>query len=243
MDTEPSLLRIQAVFAERGRGAMSLEVRWILPGQVPATMIEWLGPFDDEIERREDQYLVNPSSEELGVKIKGAILLDLKVLRGSPGLLEIPQVVKAASRSGRSGRFPVDATGRSPGNASSWLTVQKVRRRRSFRLSEGQVIERALSEAELPGCTMELTEIAIGEAAWWSLGVEVHGGSDARSDAARNGRVAVPRSASQRHLARCRDTRCPTRDGSAREVDLRSERRSKVERLRAGRGVGRYGRG
>ena len=74
--------------------------------------------------------------------------------------------------------FPVDAAGRSPGNASSWLTVQKVRRRRSFRSSEGEVIERALSEAELPGCTLELTEIAIGEATWWSLGLEVHGSSE-----------------------------------------------------------------
>ena len=177
MDTELSLLRIQALFAERGRGAMSLEVRWILPGQVPAAMIEWLGPFDVAIERREDQYLLNPSSEELGVKIKGAILLDLKVLRGSPGLLEIPQVGQGRLEIWEKWSFPANATGRSPGNASSWLTVQKVRRRRSFRLSEGQLVERGLSEAELPGCTMELTEIAIGESAWWSLGLEAHGGS------------------------------------------------------------------
>jgi hypothetical protein len=177
MDSELSLLRIQAVFAERGRGAMSLETRWMLPGPLPIAMIEWLGPFDVAIERREDQYLLNPSSEELGVKIKGAILLDLKVLRGSPGLLEIPQVGQGRLEIWEKWSFPADATGRSPGNASSWLTVQKVRRRRSFRLSQGQLVERGLSEAELPGCTLELTEIAIGEAAWWSLGIEAHGGS------------------------------------------------------------------
>ena len=178
MDTELSLLRIQAVFAERGRGAMSLEVRWILPGQVPTAMIEWLGPFADAIERREDQYLVNPSNEELGVKIKGAVLLDLKALRGSPGTLALPEAGQGHLEIWEKWSFPVDAAGRSPGNASSWLTVQKVRRRRSFRSSEGQVIERALSEAELPGCTVELTEIAVGEATWWSLGLEVHGGSE-----------------------------------------------------------------
>ena len=44
MDSELSLLRIQAVFAERGRGAMSLETRWMLPGPLPIAMIEWLGP-------------------------------------------------------------------------------------------------------------------------------------------------------------------------------------------------------
>ena len=178
MDTELALLRIQAVFAERGRGAMSLEVRWILPGQVPTAMIEWLGPFADAIERREDRYLVDPSNEELGVKIKGAILLDLKALRGSPGKLALPGAGRGHLEIWEKWSFPVDAAGRLPGNASSWLTVQKVRRRRSFRWSEGHVVERALSEAELPGCTVELTEIAIGEATWWSLGLEVHGGSE-----------------------------------------------------------------
>ena len=34
-----------------------------------------------------------------------------------------------------------------------------------------------MSEAELPGCTVELTEVAVGEEMWWSLGFEVHGGS------------------------------------------------------------------
>src|SRR5207342_2095253 len=90
-DPELSLLRIQAVFAERGRGAMSLETRWMLPGPLPKSMIEWLGPFADAIERREDRYLVHPSNEELGVKIRGAILLDLKSLRGSPGTLALPR--------------------------------------------------------------------------------------------------------------------------------------------------------
>ena len=176
-DTELSLLRIQAVFAERGRGAMSLEVRWILPGEVPTAMIEWLGPFADAIERREDRYLVNPSSEELGVKIKGAILLDLKAFRGSPGNIAVPEIGQGRLEIWEKWSFPVDAAGRSPGNASSWLTVQKVRRRRSFRHADGDLVERDLSEAELPGCTVELTEIAIGDATWWSLGLECHGAS------------------------------------------------------------------
>ena len=35
-----------------------------------------------------------------------------------------------------------------------------------------------MSEAELPGCTVELTEVAVGEERCWSLGFEVHGGSE-----------------------------------------------------------------
>lgn len=176
--TELSLLRIQAVFAERGRGVTSLEVRWILPGYVPPAMIEWLGPFSGAIERREDLYLVNPSNEELGVKIKGAVLLDLKALRGRPGTLALPEGGLGHLEIWEKWSFPVDGAGRSPGNASSWLTLRKVRRRRSFRWLERRVIERDLGDAELPGCTVELTDIAIGEATWWSIGLEVHGDSE-----------------------------------------------------------------
>src|SRR4026208_1799180 len=117
MDTELSLLRVKAVFAARGRGAMSLEVRWILPGQVPTAMIEWLGPLSDPIERREDRYLVNPSNEELGVKIKGGVLLDLKALRGSPGTLALPHAGRGHLEVWEKWSFPVDAAGRWPGEA------------------------------------------------------------------------------------------------------------------------------
>ena len=63
----------------------TLEVRWIHPGRIPEAIIGWLGPFTDQIERREDRYLVDPSCPDLGVKIKGAVQLDLKAFRGSPG--------------------------------------------------------------------------------------------------------------------------------------------------------------
>ena len=32
-----------------------------------------------------------------------------------------------------------------------------------------------MSEAELPGCTVELTEVAVGKERCWSLGFEAHG--------------------------------------------------------------------
>ena len=72
---------------DREDGSISLEVRWILPGPLPHAMIDWIGPFADEVEDREDRYLVNPSCDDLGVKIRGAVQLDLKAFRGSPGRL------------------------------------------------------------------------------------------------------------------------------------------------------------
>ena len=163
---------------DREDGSISLEVRWILPGSLPHAMIDWLGPFADEVEDREDRYLVSPSCDDLGVKIRGAVQLDLKAFRGSPGKVMIPGGGQGRLEIWEKWSFFLDASAHQPAETSSWLAVQKVRRRRSFRSVEGRVVERAMSEAEEPGCTVELTEVVIGEERSWSLGFEVHGASE-----------------------------------------------------------------
>ncbi|MGZ6546368.1 MAG: hypothetical protein ACXVEI_13775 [Actinomycetota bacterium] len=156
----------------------TLEVRWIHPGRVPDAMIGWLGPFADQIERREDRYLVDPSNPDLGVKIKGAVQLDLKAFRGSPGELVVPGGGRGRLEIWEKWTFPLDEHGHPPADSSGWLTLQKRRRRRSFRLVDERAVERPVSEADLPGCTVELTEVAIGEETWWSLGIEAGGRSE-----------------------------------------------------------------
>lgn len=159
---------------DREGASISLEVRWILPGRLPHAMVDRMGPFADAVEDREDRYLVTPSCDDLGVKIRGAVQLDLKAFRGSPGTLRIPGGGRGRLEMWEKWSFPLDEGAHPPADASSWLAVQKVRRRRSFRSVEGRVVERAMSEAELPGCTVELTEVAVGEERFWSLGFEVH---------------------------------------------------------------------
>lgn len=166
------------VFVNPEGGSLSLEVRWILPGQVSNAMIEWFGPFGDAVEDREDWYLVDPSCDDFGVKIRGATQLDLKAFRGSPGDVGIRGGGRGRIELWEKWSFHLDARAHLPPDASSWLAVRKVRRRRSFRLTEGGVVERAMSDVELPGCTVELTEVAVGEETCWSLGFEVHGGSE-----------------------------------------------------------------
>ncbi len=151
-------------------------MRWIYPGRVPEAMIGWLGPCAEEI--REDRYLIYPSSGELGVKIKGALQLDLKAFRGSPGELAIPGGGRGSLEIWEKWTFPLDARGLPPADAPGWLTLRKRRRRRSFRVAGEGVVERPVSEAEPPGCTVELTEVGVSEGAWWSLGLEAGGASD-----------------------------------------------------------------
>jgi hypothetical protein len=61
--------------------------------------------------------------------------------------------------------------------AAQWRTVSKVRRRRSFRVLDGRVIERSLADAELPGCTLELTDVFMDGRVWWTLALEASGAS------------------------------------------------------------------
>jgi hypothetical protein len=167
----------------REGASRTLEVRWIHPGPVPETMIGWLGPFADQIERREDRYLVDPPCIELGVKIKGAMQLDLKAFRGSPGELAVPGGGRGRLEVWEKWTFPLDGHAHPPADASGWLALRKLRRRRSFGLVDGRAVERPVSEAALPGCAVELTEVAVGEEMWWSLGIEAGGGSETLREA------------------------------------------------------------
>ena len=96
------------VFVEREVASISLEVRWILPGQLPSAMVDWMSPFADPVEDREDRYLVTPSCDDLGVKIRGAVQLDLKAFRGSPGTLWIPGGGQGRLEMWEKWSFPLD---------------------------------------------------------------------------------------------------------------------------------------
>jgi hypothetical protein len=160
------------------RGArVSLEVRWVFSGGLPATVFEWLGPFETALEERVDCYLVDPGAPRISVKVRGAALLDLKVNRGSPG--------EVALRHGGRGRlelweklsFPLDAAAVWSIDGSRWVSVEKRRWRRSFLSVAGQVIERPLSDVESPGCAAELTEVRVGDDVAWTLAFEARGPS------------------------------------------------------------------
>jgi hypothetical protein len=156
-------------------GRTSLEVRWIRPGLIPDRMIERLGPFTEELERRDDRYLVDPWLPELSVKVRGDIQLDLKAYRGSPGELDVHGLGRGPMETWEKWAFPLVAGALPSHDASRWVVVRKVRRRRSFAVMDARVEERPLGDAELPGCSVELTEATIDDEAWWTLCIEATG--------------------------------------------------------------------
>jgi hypothetical protein len=175
-------------FGEPECGSTTLEARWIHRGPVPEAMVAWLGGFDDWIERREDVYFVDPSAPDLGVKIKDALQLDLKASRGGAGRLTLPGGGRGRLERWEKWSFPLRASASPPGDVDGWRALEKTRRRRSFQVDGDEAVERPVDQAALPGCSIELTEVAIREGLWWTLGLEATG---ARETLDRNLRATV----------------------------------------------------
>jgi hypothetical protein len=84
----------------------SLEVRWIFPGQLETAVAGWFGRFPARTESREDTYLLDPRLRGLSVKIRGGRALEVKVYRGSPGILEVAGRARGRMQSWQKWSFP-----------------------------------------------------------------------------------------------------------------------------------------
>ena len=87
-------------------GVRSLEVRWILPGQLESTVAGWFGRFPAQMEYRQDSYLLDPALGGLSMKVRAGRALEVKVYRGNPGIPEVAPGPGDTSSPGRNGRFP-----------------------------------------------------------------------------------------------------------------------------------------
>jgi hypothetical protein len=157
-------------------GVHSLEVRWILPGQLTAAAVGWFGRFPAETRVVEDAYLLDPHLPGLSVKMRGGRALEVKAYRGSPGLLELAGRARGRLESWQKWSFPHGPSGHDSADPASWRPVSKRRRISWF--------SRA-TEVGAPGlggeckCAVELTEVDVRGEAWWTLGFEATGPAEA----------------------------------------------------------------
>jgi hypothetical protein len=154
-------------------GMRSLEVRWILPGQLEDAVAGWFARFPVGVESREDTYLVDPQLGGLSVKLRSGRALEVKAYQGSPGILEVPGRARGRLESWDKWSFPCDPVARGGVGVPGWRPVRKLIRR--FTAASGQAGGRVRGLGEEPGCAVELTEVRAGGQAWWTLGFEATG--------------------------------------------------------------------
>jgi hypothetical protein len=156
-------------------GVQSLEVRWIFPGRLETTMTEWFGRFPAVLESREDCYLRDPRLRGPSVKIRGGRALEVKVYRGSPGVLDVPGRARGRMESWQKWSFPVARPGQGHAAPAGWTLVRKRRRIIRFPPAGGRGQAGPPGPGAKRGCGVELTEIGVDSEAWWSLGFEAAG--------------------------------------------------------------------
>jgi hypothetical protein len=159
-------------------GVRSLEVRWIFPGQLEAAVAGWFGRFPARVESREDRYLLDPQLRGLSVKVRGGGALEVKVYRGSPGILEVPGRARGRLESWQKWSFPSGPLSLDNVDPAGWRPVSKRRRISRFALASGRIVARPQGLGGEPGCEVELTAVRTRGQDWWTLGFEATGPAD-----------------------------------------------------------------
>jgi hypothetical protein len=156
----------------------SLEVRWILPGQLELAVARWFARFPATTESREDTYLLDPHLPGLSVKIRAGRALDVKAYRGSPGTLHVPGRARGRIQAWQKWSFPCSPSHPGSGDPPGWQPVSKTRRISRFPLASGPTAARGPGPDQQPQCAVELTEIRARGQDWWTLGFEATGPAD-----------------------------------------------------------------
>jgi len=153
--------QMESQLAERIR---SLEVRWIFPGRLESAVPAWLERFPGEVEVRDDIYLLDPHLRGLSVKVRADTAFEVKMYRGSPGVLEVAGRALGRMESWQKWSFPCDRLGRGDVGQACWIPVHKRRRVSRFSLADRQA-----------ACAVEFTAVRARERNWWSVGFEATG--------------------------------------------------------------------
>jgi hypothetical protein len=127
----------------------TLEVRWIRPGALTGSMIDWFGSGGD-VEQREDVYLIGERIRGMSVKIRGGAQLELKVAGGTRGVLEVKGRVAGHMESWQKWSFPLPSGLAGDIGSPEWVTIGKVRHIRWFSYVDGVSFERALDGIDAP---------------------------------------------------------------------------------------------
>jgi hypothetical protein len=159
-------------------GAWSLEVRWFFPGQLETAVARWFGRFPPEAQSREDTYLLDPQLRGLSVKVRGGSALDVKVYRGSPGILYLPGRARGRMESWQKWSFPIAVLRQDSDDLAGWRPVRKRRRISRFSLASRSFSAQAAGLGQKPQCAVELTEVRTSGRDWWTLGFEATGPGD-----------------------------------------------------------------
>lgn len=146
--------------------AASLEVRWILPGQLEASMAEWFDRFPAVAEFQEDAYLLDPRLPGISVKIRSGRAFEVKTYRGSLGILDTAGRVRGHMGSWQKWSFSVAPLSKVGEGPAGWTLVRKKRRISHFLVADGRIRAARAAGGEEPSKAAALGIVSWANGAW-----------------------------------------------------------------------------
>lgn len=157
------------------------EIRWFLPGALPANLLNWLsrqeGTFDDQPVRN-DLYLLLPAQEDLGIKLREGRMefkkrtavngeFISKTLSGN-----VETWVKWSIEAGESIRPDLPHFS----DPKHWISIEKKRYLQKYAISpEGELHLPPPAGYPEKGIAVELSDLRMKGSAWWTFGLECFG--------------------------------------------------------------------
>lgn len=156
----------------------TVEVRWFGSGHCPGAVADWFhgGPSVSEPERRTDEYLRLPDRDDVGVKRRAGIQLDLKLRTGAPSGVVLPDRLDGPVEAWTKWSFPLGPDVSLPDR--SWIPVEKLRWSRLYAVSGDGAVSVPADTQVGSGCAAELVELSVNERLAWGFGLEAFGEGD-----------------------------------------------------------------
>ena len=110
-------------------------MRWIFPGQMEIAVARWFSRFPATTESREDTYLLDPLLRGLSVKVRAGGALEVKIYRGSRGILQVPGRARGRLEAWQKWSFPCNSLRQDSADPAGWQPVLKRRRISRFSLA------------------------------------------------------------------------------------------------------------
>jgi len=170
----------------------TVEVRWFRAGPCPGTASDWFhsGPSVSEPERRIDEYLRLPDRDDVGVKRRAGIQLDLKLRTGVRPQVALPDGFDGPVEAWTKWSFPLGPDLPLPDR--SWIPVEKLRWSRLYAVSDdGAAVSVPAETSVSAGCAAELVELGVEGRSAWGFGFEAFGEGDLAEVLAATSRAVV----------------------------------------------------
>ena len=156
------------------------ELRWFVPGSLPAEVGVWFAGSTGVLEERIDTYLLD-GREDIGVKRRFRQTVELKVRQSLDGRIEFGDGLAGSLEVWR--RWSPAEHLVEHGVDERWVDVHKSVMKRRFLLDGTEVPFSPVVKATGAGCDVEVARVTVDDDHWWTFAFAAFGPPETRREA------------------------------------------------------------